>query len=981
MISANNSNNSSRHGLAMLISAFREVSLARRDLGWGVDALAMRLTMLGFLRHGRKNNAGDSDIPQEATLVDRDQGWLDGRASEWQRFLRWAHASYGWTEEVIVKRAGFAPGELEVVALSSGKSRNRPMAPTYVLAVDHGRREIVLSVRGTKAFGDAITITHFRPEPFLDGYAHRGFAQSARELVKQVEPELTSLAERLPNYRVCFTGHSMGGGIAAMASMLIRDSASRRLQQQQHQHQHQHQHQQHGHKGGEPPSTARKRASSSTNLDHRGSRKRRGTGAGGGEISAGAGLGGSGGPEVYSFATPSCVSLELARGCEGWVDSVVHGDDAIPRLSTVSLELLKEDMTATEWRRAVDRLTDLNTVLSPSTKAAAAAATAIKNALTGLGARRGVQHPASSSGGGSSGGGSSGDDGRTNHSAAADSIHGGGDGDGGGGSERENRLEADGGGSGGGVGDAGFVSSREGWREERSTPPPSGEEVRAMPAAATAAAEPKVTQRRGPASAAAPSPAAGATAEETSSTRGEREGETDRYAGDSGGGSNDGVEPERSDEEKKRDNDRKRDDLGRSVRDTALTMRGLAKLYPLSQSFRQEITTIVTQVVKLTGGETGDGAGAIKPKETRVRRAEKNSGSGGRSGGGQGLQTGQAETGTKAAGGDIRGSGDSAAGARGVGGGTEAESPAGTELLLTLKENLESLGASREALKRDNAALDGGSSGGGRGSCGGSDGNGRVRDGEENRSGARRRQHQPNASAAGGSAASAPLAITGPGAAGTKGSMLEGESTRMGSKAAAAVAEAAAAATTESLSGEDAVNVGADDDRLRCLHETFSARPEPSLLPLYPPGDAFLVCSRSSSSSSTTTTISAEGGSVSRARGDGDGIEADVSEPTLTAASDAVAAATTDSSSSKECKGSGQASGDAQQIGTTTTGASAAAAAAGEDGVVLMRVPHEHFLRMPLSPTMLEDHSILSYRKALAGLSRNSSTGTLGQPE
>lgn len=39
-------------------------------------------------------------------MVDRDQGWLDGRASEWQRFLRWAHASYGWTEEVIVKRAG-----------------------------------------------------------------------------------------------------------------------------------------------------------------------------------------------------------------------------------------------------------------------------------------------------------------------------------------------------------------------------------------------------------------------------------------------------------------------------------------------------------------------------------------------------------------------------------------------------------------------------------------------------------------------------------------------------------------------------------------------------------------------------------------------------------------------------------------------------------------------------------------------------------
>lgn len=44
------------------------------------------------------------------------------------------------------------------------------MVPTYVLAVDHRHEEIVLSVRGTKAFGDVITVSHFLPEPFLDGY-------------------------------------------------------------------------------------------------------------------------------------------------------------------------------------------------------------------------------------------------------------------------------------------------------------------------------------------------------------------------------------------------------------------------------------------------------------------------------------------------------------------------------------------------------------------------------------------------------------------------------------------------------------------------------------------------------------------------------------------------------------------------------------------------------------------------------------------
>ena len=56
-----------------------------------------------------------------------------------------------------------------MLVISRGRARNRPLAPNYVLAIDHARKEIVLSIRGTKAFGDAITVTHFRPEPFLDG--------------------------------------------------------------------------------------------------------------------------------------------------------------------------------------------------------------------------------------------------------------------------------------------------------------------------------------------------------------------------------------------------------------------------------------------------------------------------------------------------------------------------------------------------------------------------------------------------------------------------------------------------------------------------------------------------------------------------------------------------------------------------------------------------------------------------------------------
>lgn len=158
--------------------------------------------------------------------------------------------------------------------------------------------------------------------------------------------------------RICFTGHSMGGGIAAMASMLLRDSASRRHKQQQQQ--------QHSSLVAEAE-TAETEAEAvggtrpTPNPDgfdiRRGGRQ--------GPVAAAAAAtatgrtaekqarGRSSGPTVYSFATPACVSLELARGCEGWVESIVHGDDAIPRLSTVSLELLKEDMTGECWHGEV----------------------------------------------------------------------------------------------------------------------------------------------------------------------------------------------------------------------------------------------------------------------------------------------------------------------------------------------------------------------------------------------------------------------------------------------------------------------------------------------------------------------------------------------------------------------------------------------------------------------------------------------------
>eukprot|EP00904_Undaria_pinnatifida_P007693 jgi/Undpi1/4053/HiC_scaffold_16.g07420.m1 len=516
----------------MLVSAMREVALARKDLGWGADALAMRITMLAFLRRrNKKGRAGG--IPREATLAEGGREWWGKQASEWERFLRWAHASYAWNENIAMERAGFAPeeGKVEVIALSRGKSRNRPMAPTYILAVDHLRREVVLAVRGTKAFGDAITITHFRPEPFLDGYAHRGFAQSAHELVKEVGPQLAALRDRLPEYRVCFTGHSMGGGVAAMASMLVRDSASRRCQKRQEQQRQQ--------QKKEPLATSAGGGSG---------------GGGGGGGSSGEGGSGAGrsvpeGPVVFSFATPSCVSLDLARKCQPWVNSIVHEDDAIPRLSTVSLELLKEDLTAEEWRRAVARLSHLNTVF-PSTKSAAAAAAAIKDALSGIGALGRANQRAAAAAATTTKASSAtttagattttADDGRDNVGQATKVGHGGvgggvGDGrsGGGGGGDSVGGVGGGGGGGGGRGSGGGDGGGRGGGGDSRSS---DGDSV--------------AKDLRG------------------GEPRGEGEG---AEAGTKVAAASVG---------------RQRKDLGRSIRDTVLTMRGLAELYPLSRSLR-----------------------------------------------------------------------------------------------------------------------------------------------------------------------------------------------------------------------------------------------------------------------------------------------------------------------------------------------------------------------------------------------------------
>lgn len=95
-------------------------------------------------------------------------------------------------------------------------------SPKYVLLADEERRELLLVVRGSASILDFCTDVCLVNEPFQDGQGHRGMVHAANWLVRHVEGELADLTEQYPDFDVVLTGHSLGAGVAALATMLLR---------------------------------------------------------------------------------------------------------------------------------------------------------------------------------------------------------------------------------------------------------------------------------------------------------------------------------------------------------------------------------------------------------------------------------------------------------------------------------------------------------------------------------------------------------------------------------------------------------------------------------------------------------------------------------------------------------------------------------------------------------------------------------------
>jgi hypothetical protein len=126
----------------------------------------------------------------------------------------------------ILQKMGISNEDILKQATSAGV-----LKPSYVLVKDDVLKNIVLIVRGTHSLKDAFTSLTgaSKPHHVVDsngvtlGYSHFGMLAAARWLKGELFESFRDALERWPGYDPLVIGHSLGGGAAAMLTMMLRE--------------------------------------------------------------------------------------------------------------------------------------------------------------------------------------------------------------------------------------------------------------------------------------------------------------------------------------------------------------------------------------------------------------------------------------------------------------------------------------------------------------------------------------------------------------------------------------------------------------------------------------------------------------------------------------------------------------------------------------------------------------------------------------
>ncbi|GLC75379.1 hypothetical protein PLESTF_001630500 [Pleodorina starrii] len=244
------------------------------------------------------------------------------------------------------------------------------LRPAYVVLCDHCLRAVVLCIRGTHSMKDLFTSLAgaAKPHHVVDpssgqlvlGYSHLGMLAAARWLARQVTPVLReALAGSPPGYQLRIVGHSMGGGTAALLTMMFRGGLPGAPP--------------HSTAGAPPPGPPAPApgpghsTDTSTSQNHTqhpptaapapaltaADPSATAAAADSTPSAASPASGPSSDPflsaRCVAIACPSVVTLELAAACRDYVTSLVNGTDIVPTFCAASVDRLREDVTRSSW--------------------------------------------------------------------------------------------------------------------------------------------------------------------------------------------------------------------------------------------------------------------------------------------------------------------------------------------------------------------------------------------------------------------------------------------------------------------------------------------------------------------------------------------------------------------------------------------------------------------------------------------------------
>lgn len=172
------------------------------------------------------------------------------------------------------------------------------MRPGYYIAIDPRKKLVILGIRGTHTVYDLITdiVSSSDGEVTFEGYStHFGTTEAARWFLSHEMGTIRKCLEKYEGFRLRLVGHSLGAATASLLAIMLRKKSPKEL-------------------GFSPHIVT-----------------------------------------AVGYASPPCVSKELAESCSDFVINVVMKDDIIPRLSAASLERLRNEILQTDWMSVVEK--------------------------------------------------------------------------------------------------------------------------------------------------------------------------------------------------------------------------------------------------------------------------------------------------------------------------------------------------------------------------------------------------------------------------------------------------------------------------------------------------------------------------------------------------------------------------------------------------------------------------------------------------